>query len=463
MLEGISNLIGGQLGVNSGQLIEDLVAATRAPRDQQLAQKTQLNQTRISALAAASSALNTFATALNELLDGRGFAGELVSSRSDLASVSFISGKLPEGLPASIEVKQLASAQRLVSGVYASSTTAVGEGTLTLDSAAGSFNIVIDSSNNSLAGLRDAINATASGVTAAILTDKNGSRLVFEGQEGLDNSFTITGSGGSAALDAFAWPQAGGAGMTGIATAQDSIIELDGIELTNSSNNLENVISGVRINLLAQAPGTVFTISGDQPTTTVKTLVEEFVDAYNDLREGLNAAIKPGSLTESGGPLAGNSGIRDMIRALGSMTSTILSSDGPYRTLADIGVKTNNDGTLAIDSTRLDAVLAADPLAVSRMLEPAISSPANPGLAGTMEAIRESLQSESGSLTAAKKRLDDIAEDLTEAREKIDSDIEKYRVQLERSFANMDRQLSILRSTQSYLEQQISIWNNSDN
>ena len=462
MLASISNLIGGSSGVNSAQLVADLVAANRGPRDQQIAKRSSLNQTRISALASTSAALSTFSTALTELLNGRGFAGELTSSRTDLAKVSFISGKLPEGLPATVDVRQLASAQRNVSATVADSTTAVGEGTLTLNTAGGSFDIIIDSSNNSLAGLRDAINASASGVTAAILTDKNGSRLVIEGQEGVDNSFTLTGTGGGAALDNYAYPPAGGTGLASVATAADSIVRIDGVELVNNTNNLENAISGVRLNLLKAEPGSIFTISGDQPTTTIKSLVTEFVDAYNQLREGLNAATKAGGVGESGGPLAGNRGVRDMVKALGRMTSTILSSDGPYRTLADIGVKTNNDGLLVIDQVRLDAALEADPLAVSRMLEPATPSAANPGLAGTMESIRESLQNENGSLTIAKKRLDAIAADIAKARADVEKDSEFYQAQLEKTFTAMDRQLAILRSTQSYLDQQIAVWTNSD-
>ena len=463
MVSSISNLVSNQTGVNSAQLVNDLVAATREAKQQPLISKQSLNQARISALANASSALNTFSTALSELLDGRKFAGELVSSRGDLASVAFLSGKLPEGLPATVEITQLASSQRVVSGVATGSDAAVGEGTLTLATGSTSVDIVIDSTNNTLAGLRDAINASASGVTATILTDKNGSRLVLEGAEGLDNSFTLTGSGGAAALDSYAYPPAGGNGMTQIAAPADSIVKIDGIELVNSSNQLDNVISGVRLNLLEAAPGTTFTISGDQPVTSISDLVSEFVTAYNDLKTALNAATAPGTDSTNSGPLAGNSAVRDMVKALGRMSSTVLRSEGPYNTLADIGVKTNRDGTLAIDSTRLNAVLEADPLAVSRMLDPPAPDDANPGLAGTLDAIKQSLQSETGSLTLAQKRLEDIGTSLAEALAKADDESERYRAQLETQFQAMDRQLSILKSTQSYLDQQIAVWSNSNN
>ena len=50
----------------------------------------------------------------------------------------------------------------------------------------------------------------------------------------------------------------------------------------------------VRINLLAAAPGTNIVVSGDQPTSSVKDVLTEFVEAYNDLRNALNAATAPG-------------------------------------------------------------------------------------------------------------------------------------------------------------------------
>jgi len=460
MLNGISNLISGQTGINSGQLVDDLVSAARAGRDQQLRQKLSLNQSRISAIGSARSALSTFSKALSELLDGRGFAGELVSSRSDIVSVGFVDGARPQGLPATIEVNQLAAAQRLVSGVYATGDAPVGEGTLTLDTPQGSFAITIDASNNSLGGLRDAINASGSGVTATILTDKTGARLVIEGTEGADNGFTLTGGGSGTGLDAFAYPAAGGGGLSLVSAAADSIITVDGIQLVNTGNTIDNAITGVSLSLLTAVPGTKVTVSGDKPTTTIKNLVVEFTDAYNDLRNALNSATAPGTDGASGGPLAGERAVREMKAALARITSTPLAASGDYRTLADIGVRTNRDGTLAVDTVRLDAVLAADPEGVARLLEPTVADANNPGIAGALKAIEDSLDGDTGSLSIAQKKFEAIAKTISEAMEKVDEDSERYRAQLSTAFAAMDRQLAILRSTQSYLDQQVEVWNN---
>lgn len=460
---GISNLITGFTGVNSASLVNDLVAASLEPKQAAVRERQDLNQARISALASATSALDTFSTALTEILNGRQFSGSLVSTRGDLVAASFIPGQKPQGLPATVQVTQLASAQSMVSASSYAADAQVGEGTLTIATSAGSFDVVVDATNNSLGGLRDAINAADSGVTASIVTDNSGSRLVLRGKEGSANTFTVTGSGGGAALDAFAFPPAGGAGMTSVTAATDSIVNVNGIQVTNSSNQIDTAVPGVRINLLAASPGTNVVISGDQPTSSVKDVVNEFVKAYNSLRTALNDATAPGLDGASGGPLAGERAARDMMRAMASLTTTPLSDSGAYRSLADIGISTGRDGTLSLNSAAFDRALAADPEGVARMLEPATPTVGNPGLAKAFEDVKTSLKAPSSSLTGAQDRLKKLAANLAEQLEKVQEDSDRYREQLEKTFGDMDRQLTILRSTQSYIEQQVSVWSGSNN
>ncbi|WP_246218850.1 flagellar filament capping protein FliD [Parasphingorhabdus halotolerans] len=310
----------------------------------------------------------------------------------------------------------------------------------------------MDSTNDSLAGMRDAINASNSGVTAMILTDKAGSRLVMEAQEGVENSFTVTQSGVSPAMN-----------LTNIATALDSIVKVDGIELTNSSNTVTGAIPGVQISILAAQAGTQFTINGASEPLDVAGLVSEFVTAYNELRSSLNNATKPGLAGASGGPLAGDRGAREVIRKLSQLTSTRLTDVGDFKTLADIGVRTETDGTLSIDKTRLDAAVASDSGAVKLMLEPAVATDTKIGLSGALDAITTSLKSESGALTVAQTRLEAIRESITQSREKIAEDGERLREQLQTTFAGLERQLSVLRSTQAYVEQQFASLDNYNN
>ncbi|MEH6789225.1 flagellar filament capping protein FliD [Parasphingorhabdus sp.] len=451
MYGNIANALGAGSGINTAQLVTDLLAATQGAKLGQLNQRSQLNSSRISAMAATQSALTTFAAAVKETLNGQGFVGDLVSGRQDLATASVVEGGRPEGLPVSVEVVQIAVSQREISGVFASAAEAVGERTLTITNGGGSFDVIIDSTNNSLTGMRDAINASNSGVTAMILTDNAGARLVMEAQEGVANAFTVSQSGASPAMT-----------LTNIAAATDSIIRVDGIELTNSSNKVNGAIPGVEMTLLAQQAGTQFTINGSSEPLDVRGLVTEFVTAYNELRRSLNTATAPGLGGASGGPLAGDRGAREVIRKLSQLTSTRLTDTGDFKTLADIGVRTGNDGTLSIDNVRLDAALAADSGAVKLMLEPAVVSESQIGLSGALDAISTALNEDSGALKVAQQRLESIRESIAEAREKINEDGEKLREQLETTFAGLERQLSILRSTQSYVEQQFASFNDNN-
>lgn len=451
MFGNIANSLGIGSGLNTTQLVNDLLAATQGAKLGQLNEREQLNSSRISAMAATESALSTFAAAVKETLNGQGFVGELISSQENLATASVLEGGRPEGLPASVEVVQIAVAQREISDVFASASDPVGERTLTINNSGGSFDVVIDSANNSLTGMRDAINASNSGVTAIIVTDNAGARLVMEAQEGVDNAFTLTQSGASPAMN-----------LTNIDTAANSIINVDGIQLTNGSNTVTGAIPGVQISLLAAEPGTQFTINGDSEPLDVKGLVTEFVTAYNELRSSLNDATAPGLAGGNGGPLAGDRGAREVMRKLSQLTSTQLTDAGDFKTLADIGVRTENDGTLSVDDVRLDAAIALDSGAVKLMLEPAVATETQIGLSGALDAISTALNDDSGALAVAQDRLEAIRETIAESREKINEDGEKLREQLQTTFAGLERQLSLLRSTQSYVEQQFASFNDNN-
>jgi len=63
--------------------------------------------------------------------------------------------------------------------------------------------------------------------------------------------------------------------------------------------------------------------------------------------------------------------VRELQHRLSQLPTQILSSpgDGPH-TLAEVGVRTNRDGTLSLDSTRLASVLASNPDGVEALFNP---------------------------------------------------------------------------------------------
>lgn len=460
----VTSALGLGYGIDSASIVSGLVSAVRDPKEQALTSRASMVGAQISALGNASSALSTFSTALSELLSTSTFSGQPVSSDTSIAKVSLTQEGDLSGLPIEMEVKQLANSQVLKSATLASNSTAVGLGTLTLTTSSGSYGITIDSSNNTLDGLAAAINDADAGVTASVVTDSAGARLVLKGGIGATEAFTLTNSGdANADLLRFTWNGAAG-GMTRTRTAQNATVVLDGVETSFASNTITGAIPNVTIDLVKAAEGTIVTISEEQPTTGMRDLVLEFKDAYNSLWNSLSALTVAGTGETAGGILAADSSIRQMKNLLNKLTSTALAASGDYTSLAQIGVYTNKDGTLGVDETKLDAALEANPAAVTAMINPAVQDASNPGLAGAMESITDKLQDEdTGALIKAQERYKAIQEKITEEREKFEDYMEGYESRLSATFSAMDTKLASLKATQSYLEQQIQMWNNADN
>lgn len=368
--------LGAGSGIDTASLVTSLVSATFDPKDAQLKTKEDANTAKISALGTLTSGIDAFATALQNLVAGGTLKSQPSTSDSSIVTATAQSGANIGSLSAQIEVRQLATARSLYSPSLGASTTAVGLGSLTLTSAAGSYNIVITSSNNTLAGLATAINAantgtTPSGVTASVVTDSGGSRLIVKGATGAANSFSIVANNDADAnLTRFA-STGTGAQMTQAQPAQDAIIRIDGVDTTHSTNVVSDLISGVTLNLVQGKPGTLVTLGVTRPTEAITQAVNDYVSAYNTLKGELDTATTIGSGGSGQGPLYGNSAVQQMQRQLRAISSTALTGDtsGP-QTLAEIGVSTGQDGTLTVDGTKLSKALSTYPDSVEAMFNP---------------------------------------------------------------------------------------------
>jgi flagellar hook-associated protein 2 len=370
----ILTALGAGSGIDTASLVTNLTAAAFSDKETQLQTKTDANTAKISSLATLSSGIDSFASALQQLVAGGTLKSQPSSSDVSVLTASAQTGSNISTLAAQVEVRQLATAQSLVSGYV--SPTNIGAGSLTLTTAAGSFNIAIDSTNNTLQGLADAINAAKNGtvtpgVTASVVTDSQGQRLVIKGASGAVNSFSISANADADAnLTRFA-STGTGAGMTIAQPAQDAIIRMDGVDTTHSTNTVTDLIAGVTLNLVSAKPGSTIALGVTRPTDAISQAVNDYVSAYNTLKGEIDTAVAVGSGGTGQGPLYGNSAINQMKTMLQRITSTALTTNpnGP-QTLAEIGVSTALDGTLSVDSNKLSTALTTYPDSVEAMFNP---------------------------------------------------------------------------------------------
>ena len=367
--------IGYALGIGSGidikKLVTDLSAAAKAPKENLIKSREELNAARVSKLAEVSEAIDSFASALTSLVSGGSLFSQPSISDTSIFTGSATAGSRLGGLAASVEVRQLAQAQTVSSVVLPSRTDPVGQGDLTLTTSAGSFVVTVGAANDNLDGLAEAINAAGAGVTASILTDPAGARLVIKGATGAAQAFTLSVPvGTTSGLERFAYGSGAPTDMTRNLEALDAIVRVDGVEVNRASNSFSDLIEGVKIDLKRAAPGTIVSVGVTRPTATIEQTVQDFTAAYNELQALIAEATAPGA-AGAVGPLRGDLAVRELQRQLGKLPSAILSSQGTGpQTLAELGVRTNRDGTLTVDTFRLKDILAKDPDGVEAMFNP---------------------------------------------------------------------------------------------
>jgi len=379
--------IGSNLDINT--IVGQLMAVESKPLTT-LAKQEASYQAKLSAFGSLSSALSSFQTALNGISDMSKFL-QMSSSSSDtsIATASATPGKATAG-SYSVNVTQLAQRQSLASRGIASTTASIGDGSATTltfnfgtisggtladgaysgasfseDPNHKSGSITIDSSNNSLQGIRDAINKANLGVTATIVADGSTepNRLVLTSSKtGVASSMKITVDGDAALQDLLAYdPDSSSGGvqkLTQTSAAQNTELTVNGIAITSATNSITGAIEGVSLN--AAKIGTT-TVNVTRDTSTVEKNVNAFVKAYNDVTNTLKALSSYDSKTKTGGPLVGDSTVRNVQTAIQRMfTSPPAGLEGSVTTLSQIGVSMQTDGTMAVDSAKLKTAMESN-------------------------------------------------------------------------------------------------------
>jgi flagellar hook-associated protein 2 len=339
-------------------------------------------QSKISAIGAIQSALSSFQTAaqgLNSLI-----FNSFSATSSDSAALAATASSIAKPGNYSLTVGQLAQAQNLVAAGQASATTAIGSGastTLTFDFgtiSGGTLNngtysgasfssngaapktITIDSSNNTLSGIRDAINAANVGVTASIINDGSASpyRLALTSNTtGLSNSMKISVSGDTALSNLLAQDPAGTQNLSETSAAQNANFTVNGIAISKPSNAVGDVVQGVTLNL-AGTSTTPFTLSVAPDTSAVSTAINSFVSAFNGVATAIQNQTSYDPKTKTAGTLQGDVSLSIIQSQMAAMLSTTLgSSSNAFSNLTQIGIGFQKDGTIALDSTRLNKAL----------------------------------------------------------------------------------------------------------
>jgi len=207
-----------------------------------------------------------------------------------------------------------------------------------------------------------AVNNVPLGLTATAGSDTNGTNL------------TIASSGSSTfTLNEPAF------GFTQAAAATNASLTVDGVPVQSATNQVTGAIPGVTLTLLAASSGSPVDITVAPDATQISTAINQFVTDYNTALNLVNTQFKDTSSTDSSGNTTTGQGVlasdpivvqlQGVLEQAAAYSYTPASGTTTVSTLSDLGITTNDDGSLSVDSTTLNNALANNASDVTTFLQ----------------------------------------------------------------------------------------------
>ncbi len=358
-------------GIDLKSLVTGLVNAETSVAQSQITKKVENTNLSISSFGNLSSRMNTLNTELANLEETN--ARTTTSSNSGVVltvtdeanavdvNSSIVVSTLARGQAVSFDLTNNGFSNAFSNSSSRTASSSIDQGTMVFTLGSTATTITINSTNNTLQGLVDEVNKIT-GVQATLIdTDGSGSlSLSIRSDTGANNSFSI--SSGSGDLSAFNTGDYSNAWVTRQTTAADASFTVDGVTVTRSSNTITDLFAGHTINLTAADSSTAIEVTSSLATTDARARMQSFIDSINTVKKFLKTETQRGLNGAEPGSLAGDVTAAAILRELSGLTTTPITGYGSTDYyLANLGVRTERDGTLSLDTSAFDKAVLADP------------------------------------------------------------------------------------------------------
>ncbi len=461
----VSNIV-SSLGAGSGidiqALAQNLVDAEKTPRKDAIDAKIAKSEARISGLSLVNYSLAEIKTAFSALNDASDFSS-LTATNSQSSAFGVTTSSTAQAGSYSVEVTNIATAQRSPSGAFAARDTTLNGGTafnLSLTIGSGTAQ-TINVSTTTPAGVVSAINGANLGVTAQLLNTgdaNNPYTIVVSGQTGSNNSFTLTSAEVGALNFGNATAGATTPPLTNLQNAANATFKVDGLTISRSTNTVNDVISGVTLELYTATSGSA-RVDMNRDTSGIEEKLNALVTAYNDFMDNMKILADQNSDVETyGGAMAGDrflTSIKSQVRQL-----VMGDSSTPGTTLKaarDVGIDIDREGKMSLNTDKLETALSGHFDDVVKLFSAntnnqSIYSPLPGGVAGdAVKKIDEMLRSD-GSIARQTDSTNALIErqktELAKLEERMTKLLERYTKQ----FSIMDTLVSSANSQRTSLE-----------
>lgn len=459
--------IGSGLDVQS--IVSQLVALERAPIKQLQTQATSL-QTRLSTFGTIKSQMSALESAASKLAIPSSWNVVTASSSGNTAVSATANAGAATG-SYSIEVQQLARAQSTVSTPVATGTS-MGSGSLSIaigrwvggsfTSPADPVTIEVLPGEDSLSAIAAKINSTGAGVTASVLRDASGERLLLQSREtGESAGFSIsaTNNDGSAegeGLSRLAFDETSTGGSSLAQSARNAEATINGVAITSASNRLSDTLPGLSLQL-SQVTTQPVEVIVTTDREGLRKDIEAFVSAYNAINTTLTSALRGGEGAGKGGALQGDSTAVGLQNALRGMMRSVSASE-PFSRLVDVGIELKTGGRLDIDSKRLNSALD-NPQGLRGLFTVNTGTPTTEGFGLKVRSFARGLLDIDGLITSRSDAIQSAIRRNSDQQERLNDRVGNIEKRLLAQYTALDTKLAGLGGLSAYVSQQVTLWN----
>ncbi|MGB3622368.1 MAG: flagellar filament capping protein FliD, partial [Ketobacter sp.] len=286
------------------------------------------------------------------------------------------------------------------------------------------------------------------------------SKLVFTADEsGAANNITVAVSGDSdgndadnVGLSAFVFSDVNNGNMDEKSAALDAMLLLDGeYPVTSATNEFSNAIQGVTITAKSASPGETGLLNVGLDKTAISGKLAEFVEAFNALSDALDFLTDYDQAADEAGLLTGDFAARTIETQIRRTVSSALEGGGQFSTLASIGITTQRDGSLKLDSSKLNTALANNFDDVANLLG------GENGVFSKLDERVDDFLSSDGLIASRNSSFLAQLKDIDEQRERLTLRVESFSERIRKQYTSLDILVGQLQSTGDFVTSQLDM------
>ncbi len=473
------------IGIGSGLQANDIISKLVDLEKAQLA-PLKAKATKLGAQMSTYATIKSQVSSLNDIAVSLGTAAlwnPLTVSSSNATAVTASASGVPSKASYSVEVQQLARGQSVASAAQVADT-AMGTGKLSIQlgtwstspavaftaGSAAAVEVDVVAGGDTMTKIAAAINNANAGVVATVITDSAGERLSMRSAAtGEVSGFRVQVSNDGDSVDndlnglsrlAFD-PENGAVGLGAIGAAstllaRNAMATLNGVAVQSSSNKFTGLVPGLSLQV-SQITTSPAVVTVGQDVASIKKSIANFVTAYNMLNTTLTESTKYDPIRQEGAILQGDTSTITLSNAMRSLIGTTVSG-ATYSRLSELGIALQRDGSLTMDSAKLDIALQ-DTDKVKTFFTVNNYDAATNGFGLKLKAFTAGLLSTAGAVASKTNSLTASITANTKDQDRVNSRAETVEARLRKTYSALDAKMGALTALSDYVKQQVTTWN----